>query len=76
MYVETFANPVVPGKDVPKHDVIIASRVSGADDLLKLDRMANELVYVLMFAGPSTMSLYRALTDGIVAAPHERAAPR
>ncbi len=62
---------IVPGKDLPKHDVVIASRISSAADLLKLDQMANELVYVLMFAGPSTMSLYRALTDGIVAAPQE-----
>jgi SAM-dependent methyltransferase len=68
---QTDWDDVVPGKDLRKHDVVIASRVSSAEDLLKLDQMANEFVYVLMFAGPSTMSLYRALTDGIVAAPEE-----
>jgi SAM-dependent methyltransferase len=58
---------VVPGRDLPKHDVVIASRFTGEQDLMKLDAAANELVYVLMFAGPSTKALYNVLLEGIVA---------
>jgi SAM-dependent methyltransferase len=56
---------IEPGRDLPRHDVVIASRFTGTHDLMKLDAAANELVYVLLFAGPSTRALHRALLEGI-----------
>jgi SAM-dependent methyltransferase len=58
---------LVPGKDIPKHDVVVASRFNGELDLMKLDSAAKELVYVQLFSGPSTKALLNALLEGIVA---------
>lgn len=56
---------VQPGHDVPRHDVVIASRYTGKHDLLKLNEAANELVYVVTFDGPGTHALHAALLEGI-----------
>jgi SAM-dependent methyltransferase len=58
---------LVPGKDLARHDVVVASRYSGALDLMKLDSAANNLVYVQLFSGQSTKALLNALLEGIVA---------
>lgn len=58
---------LIPGKDLPKHDVVVASRYNGELDLMKLDAAANNLVYVQLFSGPSTKALLNALLEGIVA---------
>jgi hypothetical protein len=58
---------LVPGRDLPKHDVVVAARFNGEMDLMKLDAAANKLVYVQIFSGPSTKALYNALLEGIVA---------
>lgn len=65
-----------PGHDVPRHDVVIASRYTGERDLLKLDEAANELVYIIMFAGPSTRALHTALLEDISEPPIEEAVLR
>lgn len=57
----------IPGKDLPRHDVVVASRYTGELDLMQLDAAANELVYVQLFSGPSTKALLNALLEGIVA---------
>lgn len=58
---------LIPGKDLPKHDIVVASRYNGELDLMKLDAAANLLVYVQLFSGPSTKALLNALLEGIVA---------
>ncbi|BCJ91546.1 hypothetical protein IZ6_22810 [Terrihabitans soli] len=58
---------LIPGKDLPRHDVVVASRYNGELDLMKLDSAANLLVYVQLFSGPSTKALLNALLEGIVA---------
>lgn len=60
-----------PRKDLPRHDVVIASRYTGEKDLLKLNDAANELVYLVVFAGPSTRALHSALLEGIATPPDE-----
>jgi SAM-dependent methyltransferase len=63
----------VPGKDIPKHDVVVASRYNGELDLMKLDAAANNLVYLQLFSGPSPKALLNALFEGIVAPDPEAA---
>lgn len=67
---------VRPGHDLPRHDVVIASRYTGEQDLLKLDEAANEFVYIVTSAGPSTHALHSALLEGIAAPSVEDAALR
>lgn len=64
---QTCWDAAIPGKDIPKHDVVVASRYNGELDLMKLDAAANNLVYVQLFSGPSTKALLNALLEGIVA---------
>lgn len=56
---------IEPPRDIGRHDIVVASRFTGAADLMKLDAAAHEAVFVLMFSGPSTRALHDALLEGI-----------
>jgi SAM-dependent methyltransferase len=62
---------IEPARDIERHDVVVASRFDGIEDLMKLDAAANQRVCLLIFSGPSTGALHRALLQGIVAEPVE-----
>ncbi|MGQ4273606.1 class I SAM-dependent methyltransferase [Terrihabitans sp. B22-R8] len=53
------------GRDLPRHDVVVAARFNGPHDLMKLDAAANERVCLMLFSGPSTRALHSALLEGI-----------
>lgn len=74
--VEADWDAITPRRTIRRHDVVVASRFTGMEDLMKLDAAANERVYVLMFSGPSTMALYRALLEGIAPPAEEHVVPR
>ena len=67
---------IQPRRDIARHDVVIASRFNSVCDLLKLDDAANEIVYLLIFSGPTTRSLHSALLQGIVSPPSTNASAR
>lgn len=56
---------VVPGENVPSHDIVIASRTPAMTDLKKLDMLARKYVYILFFAGPSLKNFHDELMAGI-----------
>jgi SAM-dependent methyltransferase len=64
--VEADWDVLEPGRDIERHDVVVAARFNGTRDLMKLDAAANERVCLLMFSGPSTKALHSALLAGIV----------
>lgn len=67
---------VEPRLHILRHDIVVAARFRGADDLMKLDAAARERVYVLMFSGPSTRALHAALLQGIRPPPPPASVPR
>ncbi|HHV35817.1 MAG TPA: methyltransferase domain-containing protein [Syntrophomonadaceae bacterium] len=56
----------VVGKDIEKHDIVIASRSVGLSDLVKLNSAANKYVFVLSFAqSPSLKEVQMSFFEGI-----------
>ncbi len=56
----------VVGKDIEKHDIVIASRSVGLSDLVKLNSAANKYVFVLSFAqSPSLKEVQTSFFEGI-----------
>lgn len=56
---------VVPGDNVPLHDIVVASRSPAMRDLKKLDALARKYVFVMTFCGPSLKSFHDTLVAGI-----------
>lgn len=56
---------VVPGDNVPLHDIVVASRSPAMRDLKKLDALALKYVFVMTFCGPSLKSFHDTLVAGI-----------
>lgn len=56
---------VVPGENVPLHDIVVASRSPAMRDLRKLDALARKYVFVMTFCGPSLKSFHDELVAGI-----------
>jgi SAM-dependent methyltransferase len=56
---------VVPGENVPLHDIVVASRSPAMRDLKKLDALARKYVFVMTFCGPSLKNFHDALVAGI-----------
>lgn len=60
-------NEVEVGKDIPKHDVVFASRSVGLKDIIKLNNAANKYAFVLSFSEyPSLRDTQLELLEGIV----------
>lgn len=60
-------NEIEVGRDLPKHDVVFASRSVGLKDLIKLNNAANKYAFVLSFAGyPSLRNTQMDLLAGII----------
>ncbi|HBG22745.1 MAG TPA: class I SAM-dependent methyltransferase [Peptococcaceae bacterium] len=56
----------VVGEDIEKHDVVIASRSVGLQDLIKLNSAANKYVFILSFANsPSLKEVQMSFFEGI-----------
>lgn len=56
---------VVPGGNVPLHDIVVASRSPAMRDLKKLDALARKYVFVMTFCGPSLKTFHDTLMAGI-----------
>jgi len=63
---------VVPGQNVPVHDVVIASRSPAWQDLAKVNALARKRVYLLTFAGSSLKDFHDELVEGIVEPPQQQ----
>lgn len=67
---------VLPGQNVKKHDIVIASRCLAMFDVQKLSSLANKKVGIQIFAdAPSIPELQNVLFDGCGEEPHHGPRP-
>ncbi|WKN19824.1 methyltransferase domain-containing protein [Azotobacter vinelandii] len=60
---------VLPGENVPLHDVVLLSRSPAMRDLAKVDALARRAAYVMLYSGPSLKSFHDRLVAGIEETP-------
>lgn len=66
---------VVPGENLPVHDVVLLSRSPAMRDLAKVDALARRAAYVMVYSGPSLKSFHDQLVAGIEPGPPGPARP-